>query len=42
MIEEPLKASYLCKTCKALFFSLSEVTYHKAMTGHREYAENKK
>jgi hypothetical protein len=28
---------YLCKTCKAMLWSYSEVVHHKGMTGHQEY-----
>jgi hypothetical protein len=34
--------SYVCKGCNNIFFTLSEVTYHKAMTGHQEYTEKRK
>lgn len=40
-VTEGSKTTYVCKTCKSFFVSLSEVTYHKAMTGHREYEERK-
>jgi len=36
------RVSYMCKTCNCLFFSMYDVTYHKAMTGHGVYAERKK
>jgi hypothetical protein len=28
---------YLCKTCKAMFWSYQDVTWHKGSTGHGEY-----
>lgn len=34
------KGRYVCKTCKAIFFSYSEVVNHKGMTGHGEYESN--
>jgi hypothetical protein len=36
------KVTYLCNTCKQLFFSYSEVVYHKGMTGHGEYTKREK
>jgi hypothetical protein len=39
---EENKVSYMCKTCNTLFFSASEVIYHKAMTGHGLYEERKR
>ena len=39
---EDSKVSYSCKTCNCLFFSVAEVTYHKAMTGHGLYQERKR
>jgi DNA-directed RNA polymerase subunit RPC12/RpoP len=42
MGEDSKLVSYMCKTCKTLFFSTSEVTYHKAMTGHGVYEERER
>jgi hypothetical protein len=28
---------YLCKTCKAMFWSYNDVVLHKGTTGHGEY-----
>jgi hypothetical protein len=28
---------YLCKTCKAMFWSYQDVVLHKGSTGHGEY-----
>jgi hypothetical protein len=39
MGEDSMLVSYMCKTCKTLFFSAEEVTYHKAMTGHGVYEQ---
>lgn len=32
-----LNLRYLCKTCKAMFWSYSDVVDHKGKTGHPEY-----
>jgi hypothetical protein len=31
------KTSYLCKECKAMFWSYGEVVRHKGMTGHQTF-----
>ena len=36
------KASYQCNVCKQLFFSYSDVVYHKGMTGHGEFTKREK
>lgn len=33
---------YQCLACNNVFFSLSEVAYHKAMSGHREFKEERR
>ena len=38
-VDVEVKHSYLCTTCKQLFFSMRDVTNHKAMTGHGQYQE---
>jgi len=39
--QEVKKSRYLCNTCGQMFFSLTDVSYHKGMTGHGEYIERK-
>ena len=38
---EQSSVSYRCKSCNDVFFTIKEVTEHKAMTGHREFIERK-
>jgi hypothetical protein len=38
---EPSKVTYQCKHCNNIFFTLKEITEHKAMKGHREFVERK-
>jgi hypothetical protein len=40
-VGEQSRITYRCKSCNNIFFSMKEVTEHKAMTGHREFIERK-
>jgi hypothetical protein len=36
-LADPTNLRYLCKTCKAMFWSYQDVVFHKGFTGHGEY-----
>jgi hypothetical protein len=40
--EDAEKAPYQCNACKQMFFSYSEVAYHKGMTGHGQFTKKEK
>jgi hypothetical protein len=42
MSDDSKKTTYLCKECKAMFWSYQEVVIHKGMTGHGEFIERKR